>query len=107
MRPNAASQLNLASALITRAQLRLTRRQLDGALNDAAEAHALLLRLLHDLPSSDKGDALMIMGELHALANRSREARVAFAQAQDQFAKSLGGEHSKTRNAQRRSVELV
>ena len=109
MRPNAASRLHLASALITRAQLRLTRRQLDGALNDAAEAQAQaqLLRLLHDLPSSDKGDALMIMGELHALANRNLEARAAFVQAQDQFAKSLGGEHSKTRNAQRRSAELV
>ena len=107
MRTNPASRFNLASALTTRAQLRLARRQLDEALNDASEAHALLLRLLADLPSSDKGDALMILGELHALAHRSPEAKASFAQAQDQFAKSLGGEHLKTRKAQRRAVEQI
>ena len=105
MRPNAASRVNLASALIARARLRLAQGQFDGALSDASEAQALLLQLLADLPSSDKGDVLMILGELHELASRPHEARAAFAQAQDQFAKSLGGEHAKTRDAQRRAVE--
>ena len=101
MKAGPGSAADLPSALLRRAQVRLTRQQSDAALQDARQADDLLQRSHGSLPSRHKGDVQMIWGQLHQAGQRPLQARTAFKEAAEQFARCLGEQHASTLQAQR------